>query len=237
MNEQTFTWWSPSLGCDTRIKQYGEGGTPVLAFPGNEGTATDWENHGLIKALDFQLSNGLNQVFCVESVDHEALFNTGREGYQRIIRQRQYENYLLDEVLPFIFTQARHQFLIAAGIHMGACHALNLICKYPDRVGKAICMHGLFDLKELLNGHYDDNVYYNNPVDYLSNLEDAEQLERLKQKDIRLVTSPHDRYGEHSLRLSHILWRNAVGHILDKWRDTDLREWNLWAAMLQRHIP
>jgi esterase/lipase superfamily enzyme len=46
----------------------------------------------------------------------------------------------------------------------------------------------VYDLRSFMDGHYDDNFYFNNPVDYVANLSDPWYLDELARDDIRLVT-------------------------------------------------
>lgn len=40
----------------------------------------------------------------------------------------------------------------------------------------AISMSGAFAIRQFLQGYYDDNVYFNNSVDYLPRLDDLTKL-------------------------------------------------------------
>ena len=61
-------------------------------------------------------------------------------------------------------------------------------------------------MKRFMNGAYDDNFYFNNPVDYLANLSDPWMLGQLASCDIHLATGtgPFEHSGE-AYRLSEIL--------------------------------
>ena len=66
-------------------------------------------------------------------------------------------------------------------------------------------------------GHYDDNVYFNNPVDYLSNLNDDHYLPLLRKADSILIMSGQGNYEapERSRALSDILHAKGIPHTLD----------------------
>ena len=55
-------------------------------------------------------------------------------------------------------------------------------------------MSGSYDVRSYLQGHYDDNVYFNNPVDYLSNLNDDYYLPLLQKADKILILSGQGNY-------------------------------------------
>ena len=53
------------------------------------------------------------------------------------------------------------------GASLGAYHAANTLFKYPDVVKRCFALSGVYDMKRFMDGAYDDNFYFNNPVDYL----------------------------------------------------------------------
>lgn len=216
---------------------YGTGGTPLLAFPGDSGTLTDWETHGLMDSLAYQIENEHNQLFCVDSVDQESFFNTDVEPRIRISRHRQYEHYLLDEVIPFIRKTASNPFIMAAGIHMGGYHTLNMLLKYPGQIQKGITIGGRFQIRPFMGDFFDDNVYFNNPVEYLPNLDNPSLLDEVRKTDIRIAITPDDPYVDLNYQLSDILRSKSIEHIFDYWIETADNPWKIWGDILQRHIP
>jgi esterase/lipase superfamily enzyme len=65
---------------------------------------------------------------------------------------------------------------MTTGASLGAYLAANEYFKHPDLFRGTIPMSGSYDIRSFLDGYYDDNVYFNNPVDYLSNLNDDHYL-------------------------------------------------------------
>ncbi len=53
-------------------------------------------------------------------------------------------------------------------------------------------MSGSYDIKSFLDGYFDDNVYFNNPPDYLQGMSDEWFLARYRQMKIVLGTSDWD---------------------------------------------
>ena len=74
------------------------------------------------------------------------------------------------------------------GASLGAYHAANTLFRYPHRVKRCYALSGVYDLKRFMNGLYDDNFYFHNPVDYMANLDDPWIREQLASCEIRLVT-------------------------------------------------
>ena len=92
------------------------------------------------------------------------------------------------------------------GASLGAYHAANTLFKHPDVVKRCFALSGVYDMKRFMNGAYDDNFYFNNPVDYIANLSDPWMLGQLASCDIHLATGtgPFEHSGE-AYRLSEIL--------------------------------
>jgi esterase/lipase superfamily enzyme len=237
MEKMNHSWQSPSLGKKATVTVYGTEGTPILVFPDAGRTRTEWEDHGLIKALDFQLKNGHNRIFCVDSIDKKSFLDADAPPRLRISRHRQFENFIVDEVLPYIRKTTNDLFVMAAGVGLGGYHAVNLLLKHPGQIQKAISIGGMFQIRTFMEDYFDDNVYYNNPMEYLPNLDNPALLEEIKSTDIRLVVTPDDPNLELNYMLSDILRSKAVEHIFDYWIETGDHPWEIYGDMLQRHVP
>lgn len=230
-------WWSPSLGRDMEMLIFGDSGIPILALPGNNGRFFDWEDNGLIDAIEYQINEGYNSVYCLDSVDFESLLNTEVDPYVRIMRQKQYEGFLVDEVIPLIKEESTSSFIMASGIHLGAYQVMSLALRYPHKIDKAIAIDGEFDIKVFLDDFYDENVYFFNPVDFLPNLNDVDILNKVRETDIRIVCGEHSKKLETSKKISQQLWHKGVQHALDIWPDGKDDNWETWGDMLKRHVP
>jgi esterase/lipase superfamily enzyme len=237
MEKKNHSWQSPSLGRETTITVYGTEGTPLIAFPDNGGKRSEWEDNGLIRSLSFQLENGHNRIYCVDSIDGESFLNNEVSPRVRINRHRQFESYVIEEVLPFIAKSSEELFVMTAGVGMGGYHAVNLLLKYPGKIQKAISIGGLFQIRPFMDDYFDDSVYYNNPLEYLPNLDDASMLDDIKSTDIRLIVTPDDPNLELNYMLSDILRSKAIEHIFDYWIETGDQPWEIRGDILQRHIP
>ena len=92
------------------------------------------------------------------------------------------------------------------GASFGAYHAANTLFKHPDVFKRCFAMSGVYDVRNFMDGIYDDNLYFNNPVDYLANLNDPWALDQLASCDIHIATGtgPWERPAP-TYRLSEIL--------------------------------
>jgi esterase/lipase superfamily enzyme len=236
MHKEEKKWRSPSLGKDMKLNIYGTSGTPVLAFPTRGQKRTQWEEHGMIDALSLQLDNGFNRLYCVDSVDEEGFLNEHVEPAKRLMRHRQFESYIIEEVVPFIHDDNPIKFIMAAGIDLGGYHAVNLALKHPSKFGKAIGIRGVYDIKQFMNGYYDDDVYYNNPVDFMPNLNRKDLLFSIREVDFRLVSHAEDSRKDETFMMAEILRLKFVEHKLDIWDLQNQKEWSLWQQMIRTHI-
>ncbi len=236
MNKEIKKWRSPSLGRDMSVAIYGDSGTPILGLPTRGKTGSQWEEHGMTEAISLQLEEGFNQLFCVDSVDGESFFNENIDASRRLMRHRQYENFIREEVVPLILDNNDIQYLIIAGVDFGGYHAINLALKYPKLFGKAIGISGIYNIKRFMDGFYSDNVYYNNPVDYMPNLNKQNMLEDIRNVDYRLVSYVNDQRREEAEQMSNILRMKFIDHELDIWDLDEEDEWSLWKQMLKTHI-
>ncbi len=236
MHRDYVKWWSPSLGRDMEMLVFGHAGTPILAFPSSLGRFFEWQDFGMVDALGHQLSHGHNMLVCVDSVDAESLYNERVDPYTRIKRHQQYERYVFDEVLPFIRTRSGQAFVVATGASFGAYHAMNVVLKQPWQFGKLIAMSGKFDVKSYLDGFYNDDVYFSNPVDYLPNLNDPGTLEALRRNHLILTAGEHDPCKDANLHMSYLLTTKGAHHTLDLLPGVFGHDWPWWRDLIRKHI-
>ena len=82
----------------------------------------------------------------------------------KAIRHNQFNNYVFDEVVPYIRNATSPDtFIYVSGASFGALHSMNLFLKRPDIINGCISMSGVYDLSEYTKGFFDDQVYYNSP--------------------------------------------------------------------------
>lgn len=238
MKSETKKWRSPSLGRDMEMRIYGDSGTPILAIPTRGKKGDQFERKGMVESIEFQLKNGFNQLFCIDSADEESFFNESIPPEKRILRHQQYESYVVEEAVPYVQKNSTVDFLIIAGVEIGGYHAVNMALKHPAAFGKAIGISGIYDIRPLMDGHFDDNVYYNSPIDYLPNLSNHTHLNKIRHVDFRLVSYSNDLKRDDAYRLAHIFQTKVIEHDLDVWdmESKSENEWELWNKMLKIHI-
>ncbi len=235
MNREYHRWYSPTLQRDMELLVFGHGGARVLIFPTSRGRYFEWEDRGMMHAFRGHIERGWLQVYCVDAIDGESWYAYHRHPGERAWRHELYDRYLSNEVLPLTRHKNGNPFLITVGASFGAYHALNFALKHPDQVSRAIGLSGLYDIRKFVAGHHDDNVYFNNPVEFIRNESDGSRLAALRRMDIVLVVGRDDGLQGSSQALSHELWGKGIGNALRLW-DGWAHDWPYWTKMLHHYI-
>jgi esterase/lipase superfamily enzyme len=214
---------------------FGHAGARLLVFPTSMGRFFEWEDRGMTGVLGEHLERGWIQMVCLDSVDAESWYARWKHPAERALRQVQYDNYLLREVLPLTNQLNDNPFLITAGASFGAYQAINFAFRHPHLVGRTIGMSGIYDIRDWADGYHDDNVYFNNPVAYLPNEHDWGRLEAMRRMDIILVTGSDDPKRSGTEDLSTILWQKEIGNALRIW-DGWAHDWPWWEKMIALYV-
>jgi esterase/lipase superfamily enzyme len=88
--------------------------------------------------------------------------------------------------------------------------AVNFALRHPDVTKGAIGMSGLCDIRRFADGDVDDNVYFDNPVEFIQHEHDPHRLEQLRRLDHILVTGRDDVNRPSNETLSRILWDKGI---------------------------
>ncbi|MDQ6886654.1 MAG: alpha/beta hydrolase-fold protein [Gemmatimonadota bacterium] len=230
-----YGWHSPALGRQMELLSYGHGGARVIAFPTSMGRFSDWTDRGLVSALQEHLDRGWLQIFCVDGVDTESWYNKWIPAGDRARRHHQYDRYLREELLPFTASRNSNPYVIATGPSFGAYQAVNFAFRHPDLINRVLGMSGLYDIKQLTDGYSDEDVYFNNPSDFLRNEHDPWRLDALRRMDIILAVGRDDSARANNEELSATLHSKGVPHALRIW-DGWAHDWPYWTRMIQLYI-
>jgi esterase/lipase superfamily enzyme len=239
MRIDTRAWYSNRLGRDMGVVVFGHWGPPMIMFPTSGGDEWEYERQSLIGALADFIDAGRVKVFCVNTNHGDSFGNRGAHPLHRSWMQRQYDQYIRHEVLPFVRhdCQSPDVSVWTMGASLGAYHAANTLFKYPDIVKRCYALSGLYDMKGFMDGAYDDNFYFNNPVDYLANASDPWMLGHLASCDIHIATGtgPWERRDE-SWRLSAVLASRGIFHHLDDWGPEGGHDWPYWKHQMREYL-
>ncbi len=216
---------------------FGEAGSPVLVFPTFNGRFYEYEDSGMVGALEEKINSGLVQLFCVDSFDKESWRNSSIHPHDRVRRQVTYESYILEEVLPLIRGLNQAQQVTVTGCDLGGYQSLNLTLRHPEVVNSCVSLSGRFDLKPFMNGYYDDDFYFNNPLDYLLNLEDRQILARYANIRFTFAVADHDPYLNENRRMTEILRLKNIPRTLETWPHNGQDNLSLWRQMAEKFLP
>ena len=87
---------SAALGRPMERLVFGHHGLPIIVFPTSCGRFFEFEDQGMVAALESKLNRGEIQLWCVDSVDNESWYAQGVEGSWLIARHLQYERDIMD---------------------------------------------------------------------------------------------------------------------------------------------
>jgi len=101
-----------------------------------------------------------------------------------------------------------------------------------------IAMSGNYNIRNFTDGYYDDNLYFNDPLAYLPNLNDDHYLPLLQQKKHIHVLSGQGAYEnpDGSRQLAGILASKGIPHNLDLWGYDMPHDWPTWRAMMKYYV-
>lgn len=214
---------------------HGHAGARLIVFPTSKGWMSEWEDRHMMVALKDHIVNGWLQVFSVSSIDAESWYAYHKWPGDRAWRHEQYNQYLLHEVLPFTRWKNPNPFLIVAGASFGAFHALSFGLRFPEQVGRVIAMSGLCDIRRFLDGYHDQNVYSNNPAEFIVHEHDPRRLAALRRQDIILAVGRDDGLRGQNEALSAALWAKGIGNALRLW-DGWSHDWPYWQKMMRLYV-
>jgi esterase/lipase superfamily enzyme len=185
------------------------------------------------------INAGKVKVFSINSINAESWLNNRMHPRHKSIRHVQFNNYVYNEVIPYIKSKTSPDTpIITTGASLGALHAANLYFKRPDLLDGVIAMSGVYDLQTYTDGYYDEDVYFNSPIAYLSNMSDDHFLPRLRQsRHIHILTgSGAYESPDASRRFSEVLHGKGIPHELDIWGPDMRHDWPTWRAMLPYYV-
>lgn len=231
MKEEYFKWHSHNLNLDIETLVFGHAGIPVVIFPTTLGSYFEAKDFYLVESVRRFIEAGKIKIYCPDGVNKYSWYNKKVPPHVRVQNHMWYDQFVREELVEGIRHQTPSGRVAVAGCSFGGYTASNFAFKYPDVVGWLISMSGSFDIKSFLDGHYDDNVYFNNPVDYLPDLDHPD----LYRMGIILGTSDWDICRQANFEMSDMLHRKGIKHWLDVVSESP-HDWPLWRHMFPRYI-
>jgi esterase/lipase superfamily enzyme len=239
MRYEYHRWHSPRLGREMGVNVYGHYGAPILVFPTSGGDEHEYAGQGMIDTLAHHIDAGRAKFFCIGSVNNQSWYDKQAHPRHRSYVQAMYDDYVAREVAPFIYDNCATPgiAITTTGSSFGAYHAANTLLKHPDLFRRCLALSGIYDIRRFTDGDYDDNVYYNNPVDYVGGLTDGYFLFHLQRCDIRLATG-HGPYEDSAptYRLSEVLASKGIPHSVDDWGAEGGHDWPYWKRQMNEYV-
>jgi esterase/lipase superfamily enzyme len=236
LNREYRKWHSPRLGRDMELLVFGHAGLPVIVFPTSGGRFYEFEDRGMIGALAGKIEGGQLQVYCVDSVDNESWYNRNVPPRWRIARHVQFDDYLVHEVVPQVRQKNPDWHLVALGCSFGGFHALNVALRHPDVFSGMLSMSGAFDIANFLAGYHDQDVYFNQPSQFLPNMSDPWFLDRYRRNTYVLATGWDDQCLGQNQNMDRIMNEKGIPHKLYIWDSWNSHDWPTWHRMVQEYL-
>jgi esterase/lipase superfamily enzyme len=240
MQKRETAWHSSDLGIDMPIAVYGHSGVPLLMFPTAAADYLEYERFLLIDAIAPHIDSGRVRVYTINSVNRHGLMNDQAPPQLKAQLLTAYDRYVAHEVVPWIRADCGDSQVrpFTTGASLGAFAALNSTLKHPELIQGCIAMSGSYDVRDYLSGYYDDDIYFNNPVDYLPNLDDDEFLPCLRDSVIIVLVTGQGAYESpgRSVQMAEILRSKGIPCTLDLWGHDVAHDWPWWRRMLDYYL-
>lgn len=231
MKEEFISWHSPILDYQMNMLVFGEKGLPIVLFPTSLGKHNENRDFKLIDSVSWFIENGFIKIYCPDGVDEFSWYNIGVEPGKRAYNHHLYDRMLNEELVPAIKNETRFSKIAMAGCSFGGYHAFNYAFKHPENVSHLMTLGAAFDIRNRVAGYYDDYVYYNNPPDFVPNVNHPD----LWNMKIVLGTAEGDMCKEATIQMSNMLNAKGINHWLDI-RPQGGHDWPIWREMFPHYI-
>src|SRR5690606_1388340 len=166
---------------------------------------------------------------------NESWLNQHMPPQEKSIRHDQWNNYIYNEVIPYIKNATSSQTpIIVSGASFGALHSMNLFLKRPDLINGVIAMSGVYDLTYYSDGYMDDSVYFNSPWHYMPNLTDHHILETIRKSNHIHILTGSGAYEDPKAggEFARILYQKGIAYDFQNWGEQYKHDWPTWREML-----
>lgn len=195
----------------------------------------------MVDALAPMLASGRVKLYCPESNISQSFSGEGSLD-ERMYRHHLYERFIMETLLPFIEADCRtpEVRVVGTGCSMGALYASLFALKFPERFEGALCMSGRYRGSKFVQGGYSDELYFNDPLAFVPNLEGA-ALERVRRHThLTLVVGRGAFEGgclPETVELGQWLKRKGVPSHLAVWGHDSRHEYSWWKRQVAHYLP
>lgn len=235
----------PGRDHDLEVIRWGHWGRPLLVFPSEAGVARDFENNGMLSAIEDLVEAGRVSVYCVDSLDWWSWSDNSLPTEERARRHGTYHAWIEEQVIPWIVTESGGpQEIITFGVSLGAYHAVQFALDRADLAPLAMGFSGSYDPTRWNGwGELGDATYFANPTAYVQHLH-GDHLDWLRSRlSVLLVVgqgpfevSPTDALPSTKF-FAHLLQEKEIRVQLDMWGHDSAHDWPWWRKQLAYHLP
>lgn len=220
---------------------YGHWGAPVLVFPTAAGMAHEWEVQSMVQTLAGLINGGRIKLYCAESNVAEAWTRKENDAAWRIQRHILYERFVVQELVPFIrrdchLPQGR---IAATGASLGGFYAAKFALKFPEIFHWSLSLSGRYEMRGFTEGYDSPDVYFNNPLAFVPNLE-GDHLERVRRQTHLVLVCGQGKWEEGCIEetraLGAVLDAKGISNETDIWGHDVSHDWQWWRRQAHYHL-
>jgi esterase/lipase superfamily enzyme len=230
-HEHLHRWYSTRLSQHINVLAFGHRGYPVILFPTSMGKYYENKDFKLIESVNWFLDEGLVKIYCVDGIDELSWYNKGIHPADRVKNHIWYDQMLLHELIPLAQNETGVGRVATAGCSFGGYHATNFAYKHPEVVRYVFNMGAAFDIKDQLDGFYNDDAFFNNPPDFLPGANDGFLWDQFTV----LGTGTNDMCWDANEKMAGILRNKGMHHWLDV-RQGANHDWPVWREMFPHYL-
>ena len=239
MRRDTTSWYSHNLEMEMPLVAYGERGFPLLMFPTAAADYLEYERFLLVDVIKPFIEQGLLRAYSINSVNRYSLLNEQASPQWKAELLTRYDRYIMEEVMPLIRDECGQDAKpLTTGASLGAYLAANCYFKHPDQFRGTIAMSGSYDVRSYLKNYYDNNVYFNNPIQYVANLNDDFHLPILQKADSIVIVTGQGAFEapERTQQFCDVLTQKGIPHLCELWGHDVKHDWDWWRKMLPFYL-
>ncbi len=232
---------SSATGRRMHVWAFGHWGAPLLVFPSAAGFAHEWDRQGMVEMLAPLINGAKLKLYCPESNVSQSWTDRETDPRLRVRRHMAYEQFILTDLVPAIRHDCRggDVRIATAGTSLGAFYAANFALKYPETFHYALCLSGRYEASHFTGGYSNPDIYYNNPMAYVSNLE-GKHLARVRDNTHLTLVCGQGQWEEGCIEETHaladILEAKGIPHQRDIWGHDVSHDWIWWKRQARLHL-
>lgn len=195
----------------------------------------------MVDVLGPWLAAGRLKLYCPES-NISRSFSAEGPLHQRMQQHALYERYVLETLVPFVREDSGmpNARVVATGCSMGAFFSALFALKFPEVFKGALCMSGRYRGSRIVPDQYSEELYFNDPLAFVPNLDGA-ALERVRrQTHLTLVVGKgpfENNCLPETLELGAWLGRKGVPSHVGVWGNDSRHDYTWWRRQVAHYLP